>query len=51
LAAIAAQIEQIKQEPVRAYEAAVKKLETQIKTDETMLKKAEDALRSHTESR
>ena len=51
LRAIADKIDDIKQQPQRAYDAAVKKLETQIKTDRTNLGKAERALEAHTTQR
>ena len=51
LRAIADKIDDIKQQPQRAYDAAVKKLETQIKTDRTNLEKAERALEAHTTQR
>jgi hypothetical protein len=34
-------IDDIKQQPQKAYDAAVKRLDTQIKTDRTNLEKAE----------
>ena len=47
LKAIADKIEDIKQQPQKAYDAAVKNLETRIKTDRTNLEKAEKALAEH----